>query len=143
MNRVVRIMCLATIAAVLLAVGCGKAGEKPAAARPAADTAVVDISTLPEFLRYPGAVATERVKISTEDSNGTAWTLVSDDARAQVEDWYKASVEKAGWVKDPDSRKVGLLEWVNADKTETIKMMVYEKDGKSHISITHGLKPTP
>jgi hypothetical protein len=130
-----------TVAAVFL-VGCGKAEEKPVAVNPA-QTPAVDITTLQEFLRYPGATAVERMALNTEDSKGTVWTLVTPDASAQVEEWYRASVEKAGWVKDPDGKKVGMLEWVNADKTETIKMMVYEKDGKTNISITHGLKPTP
>ena len=140
MNRAVRILCLAAVAAVTaFCAGCGKAEEKPAAINPA-ETPAVDISTLQEFLRYPGAAAVERMALDTEDSKGTSWTLVTTDARAQVEEWYKASVEKAGWVKDPDSKKVGMLEWVNADKTEKIKMMVYEKDGKTNISITHGMK---
>jgi hypothetical protein len=34
-----------------------------------------------------------------------------------------------------------MLEWIEPDKSETIKMLVYEKDGKSNISLTHGLKP--
>jgi hypothetical protein len=129
-------------AAAAFFAGCGKAEEKPVAAKPA-EAAAVDISALREFLRYPGATAVERMALNTEDSKGTVWTLVSADPRAQVEDWYKTSVEKAGWVKDPEGGKVGMLEWVNPDKTETIKMMVYEKDGKTSISITHGLKPTP
>jgi|WetSurMetagenome_2_1015567.scaffolds.fasta_scaffold34120_3 hypothetical protein len=132
-------MSVLVLAASLLWTGCGKAEKKPVAAKPA-EAPAVDISTLQEFLRYPGAKATERIQISTDDSKGTAWTLVSDDPRAKVEDWYRASCEKAGWVKDPECNKVGMLELVNNDRTETIKMMVCEKDGKSYISITHGLK---
>ena len=138
MKRIVRTLSvLALVAVAVFSAGCGKAEEKPAA-KPAA--AGVDISTLPEFLRYPGATATERMALSTPDSKGTSWLLVSGDPRDQVEEWYRASVEKAGWVKDPDGGKVGLLEWVKPDKAETIKLMVYEKDGKTNISLTHGLK---
>ncbi len=128
---------LAALAAAVFSTGCGKAEEKPVA-KPAA--AVVDISALPEFLRYPGAIATERVELNTEDSKGTSWTLVSADPRAQIEEWYGTSVEKAGWTKDPDGSKVGVLEWMKPDRTETIKLLVYEKDGKANISLTHGLK---
>ncbi len=128
---------LAALAAAVFSTGCGKAEEKPAA-KPAA--AAIDISSLPEFLRYPGATPTERMELNTEDSKGTSWLLVSSDPRAQVEEWYRASVEKAGWVRNPDGGKVGLLEWVKPDKTETIKLLVYEKDGKTNISLTHGLK---
>ncbi len=138
MRRTVCMLSILTLVAVaVFSAGCGKAEEKPAA-KPAA--AAVDISTLPVFLRYPGAIATERMALSTSDSKGTSWLLVSSDPRAQVEEWYRASVEKAGWVKDPDSKKVGMLEWEKPDKTETIKMLVYEKDGKTNISLTHGLK---
>ena len=142
MKRYVSILSVLALAAVaLFAAGCGSAEEKPAA-KPA-EAPPVDISTLPEYLRYPGATATERVEINAEDSKGTSWTLVSAAPRAQVEEWYRASVEKAGWVKDPEGRKVGMLEWMKPDKTEVIKMMVYEKDGKSHISITQALNLKP
>ena len=119
--------------------GCGKAEEKPAVAKPATEPAVVDISTLQEFLRYPGAVATERMDISTSDSKGTSWTLVTADPESTVVAWYAGSIEKAGWVKVPET-KVGLYSWEKPDKSETIKMMLYPKDGKTAISITHGLK---
>jgi nitrous oxide reductase accessory protein NosL len=133
---------LAIFAVALLAAGCGKTGEKPAA-MPAAAAPAVDISTLPDYLRYPGATAVERMALNTEDSKGTSWTLVSADPGPRIEEWYQASVEKAGWVKDPEGGKVGLLEWMKPDKTEVIKMMVYEKDGKSNISITQALNLKP
>lgn len=138
MNRTVTLPSVLVLAvAAVFSAGCGKAEEKPAA-KPA--VAAVDISTLPEFLRYPAATASERMALSTSDSKGTSWLLVSSDPQAQVEEWYRASVEKAGWVKDPAGNKVGVLEWEKPDKTETIKLLVYEKDGKTNISITHGLK---
>lgn len=140
MNRTVTLLSVLVLAAALFWTGCGKAEDKPAAARAAAKPAAVDTSTLPAFLRYPGAEAIERMQINTSDSKGTSWLLVSSDPQAQVEEWYRASVEKAGWVKDPAGNKVGVLEWEKPDKTETIKLLVYEKDGKTNISITHGLK---
>jgi hypothetical protein len=135
---VVSVLALAAVA--LFGAGCGKAEEKPAA-KPANTAMTVDISTLPEFLRYPGATATERMQLNTSDSKGTSWTLVSADPRTQIEARYQSSIEKQGWVKDPEGGKVGMLEWIRPDKTETIKLLVYEKDGKANISITHGLKP--
>ncbi|MFO7674830.1 MAG: hypothetical protein R6X12_00725 [bacterium] len=120
--------------------GCGTAEDKPAAVAAAPDAAAVDISALPEFLRYPGAEAVERIEVSTDDSRGTVWTLASAATRAEVEEWYQASVEKAGWLKDPEGGKVGVFEWVNPERTETIKLLAYEQDGKTSISITHGLK---
>jgi hypothetical protein len=135
---VLSVLALAAVAA--FSGGCGKAEEKPAT-KPAATASTVDISTLPEYLRYPGATATERMELNTEDSKGTSWLLASADPQDKVSEWYVASVEKNGWVKDPAGGKVGMLEWVNADKTQTLKLLVYEKDGKTNISFTHGLKP--
>ncbi|MCX7002116.1 MAG: hypothetical protein NTV22_02440, partial [bacterium] len=71
MNKTVTLLSVLVMAASLLWTGCGKAEKKPVAARQA-EAPAVDISTLQEFLRYPGATATERVQISTEDSKGTA-----------------------------------------------------------------------
>jgi len=131
------VVLLAVVAA--LWTGCGKAEEKPAAAKPAGDTPAVDISTLPEYLRYPGATAKERMELSTPDSKGTSWTLETADPESTVTAWYGVSIEKAGWVKVPET-KVGLLSWEKPDKSETIRMMLYPKDGKISISLTHGLK---
>ena len=139
MKRCVCVLSVLVLAIALLAAGCGKAEEKPVA-KPA-EAPPVDISTLPDYLRYPGATAVERMVLNTEDSKGTSWTLASADPRARIEEWYRASVEKAGWVNDPEGGKVGLLEWIRPDKTEVVKLMVYEKDGKTNISFTHGLKP--
>jgi len=136
-----RTLTTTLVLALLVIAGCGKSEERPAV-KPAAPP-LPDISALPEYLRYPGATAVERMVLNTEDSKGTSWTLVSADPRAQIEDWYRASVEKAGWVKDPDGGKVGLLEWMKPDKTEVLKMMVYEKDGKTSISITQALNLKP
>ncbi len=140
MNRTVTILSvLALSAGVLLLAGCGKAEEKPAV-QPASDAPAVDIASVPEFLRYPGASAKERMELNTSDSKGTVWTLESVDPESTVVAWYSVSVEKAGWVKVPET-KVGLYSWEKPDKSETIKMMVYPQDGKTSISITHGLKP--
>lgn len=131
----------AFLLALLVVAGCGKSEDR-SAGKPAAPP-LPDISDLPEYLRYPGATAVERMALNTEDSKGTSWTLVSADPRPQIEEWYRASVEKAGWVKDPEAGKVGLLEWIKPDRTEVLKMMVYEKDGKTSISITQALNLKP
>jgi len=129
---------LIAIAVVAAGSGCGKAEQKPAAPEPVA----VDASALPEFLRYPNAVATERIDVSTTDSRGIVWTLLTADPGTTVSDWYRASAEQAGWKKSPEMHagQSQLLEWENPEKTETVKLMLYPKDGKTAISITHGLK---
>jgi hypothetical protein len=133
-------IALFALAAVLIAAGCGKAEEKPVAATPATASSAIDISALPEFLRYPGATAVEQVAVSTDDSKGTYWVLVTADQPTAIEAWYKASAEKAGWPGD-GSKTVGVLGWTNADKTETVKLNTFPKDGKTGIGITHARKP--
>lgn len=136
MNRTAIIGSVIVLLTASLVPGCGKAEEKSVAARPAA----VDISALAEFLRYPGATAIEQAVVSTDDSKGTYWVLVTADQPAAVHDWYKASAEKAGWVGD-GSKTIGVLGWVNADKMETVKLNTFPKDGKTGIGITHARKP--
>ena len=143
MNRTVSMVSvLVLMASVVFWTGCGKAKSKPVAGKAAGNVAAVDISTLPAFLRYPGAKAIERIALSTSDSKGTVWTLVTGDPRDKVAEWYRASVAKDGWNKSPemDAGRSSMLEWENPDKTETIKMLIYEQDGKTKISLTHGLK---
>uniref|UniRef100_A0A7C4CCW2 Uncharacterized protein n=1 Tax=candidate division WOR-3 bacterium TaxID=2052148 RepID=A0A7C4CCW2_UNCW3 len=114
---------------------CGKPAPKPAAPTPAG----IDMSTLPEFLRYPGAVATERIPVSTPAGTGTVWTLVTTDPIAQVSDWFRASAEKAGWQKPPEMHagQTQMLEWEKPDKSEVVKLMLYPKVGQTAISIAH------
>ena len=143
MSRTVCMLCVLVLSAVtVFSTGCGKAKGKPVAARPTTNTAAVDISTLPGFLRYPGAKAVERLAVSTSDSKGTVWTLVSGDPRYAVTEWYVTSVGKEGWNMSPEmaAGRSSMLEWEKPDKKETIKMLIYEKDGKTNISLTHGLK---
>ncbi|MEO0078788.1 MAG: hypothetical protein ABIK86_07325 [candidate division WOR-3 bacterium] len=122
----------------LAAVGCGGAKEKPAAPK----AAEVDISALPEFLRYPGAQATERIDINTGEKKGAVWTLLTADAPAQVIEWYSASAAKAGWITLPKKPNdmTQMLEFDSPDKTQSVKIVLYPKDGKTAISLAHGIK---
>jgi len=139
MKRHVRVLSLlAVLALALLGASYGKS-DKATTAKPAA-APQVDISTLPEYLRYPGATAVERLEVNTEDSKGTSWLLVSTDPEDKVSAWYSASVEKNGWAKDPAGQKVGVLEWVSSDNTQVLKLVLCPKDGKTSISFTLGLK---
>ncbi len=99
---------------VVLAPACAKCGEKAArqATEKALETAVekasggkvnidvsenIDLSGLPDFLKYPQAKATARWSISGEQGTGTAFSLETADARPSVVAWYKSSLQSAGW----------------------------------------------
>lgn len=131
----------AFVLALLLFSACGKSAPQPAASP--SDAPAVDISTLADYLRYPGATALERVELNTEDSKGTNWLLATSDPPDKVTEWYRAAVEKNGWVKDPEGGKVGMLEYAAPDRSETFKLLVYAKDGRTNISFTCGVKPKP
>lgn len=143
MNRTVSVLSILVLAAVAgFWAGCVKAKGRAAQAKPAAKAAAVDISALPVFLRYPGAKAIEKMELSLSDSKGTTWTLVTSDPKATVAEWYRTSVQNERWNKSPEMEagRSAMLEWEKPDKKETIKLLIYEKDGKTNISLTHGLK---
>jgi len=56
--------------------------------------------------------------------------------------WRDDAYLKEGWNKSPEmaAGRSAMLEWEKSDKKETIKMLIYEKNGKTNISLTHGLK---
>ena len=143
MNLVIsRSLHLMLVAVAIFGAGCGKSQPKPATAKPAGQPANVDISALPAFLRYPGAKATERVNLATEDMKGSVWTLESGDQGTAITDWYRASVEKQGWIKSPKPTPgmSSMLEYEKPDGSELIKLMTYAQNGKTMISLAHRLK---
>lgn len=135
MNKILSILSIVALAGMgAFLANCGKPQPKPAAS--------ADISTLPVFLRYPGARAIERIALTTQDNKGVIWTLVTPDPRPKVTEWYQASVEKQGWNNSPktDASPSSMFEWQNPDRTETVRILLYEKDGKTHISLTQAEK---
>jgi hypothetical protein len=135
MTRYAGVLC--AVVAVLIGTGCGKAEEKPVAAATG-----VDMSTLAVFLRYPGAIAAEKVPVTTAEAKGAVWTLMTGDAKDAIATWYRSSLKQQGWVASPETEagSSAMLEWEKPDKTETVKIMTYEKDGKTHISLAHAVK---
>jgi len=55
----------------------------------------VDLSGLPEFLRYPGAAAKARWSMSGKGGTGTVFTFETKDPAATVVDFYNKAL--AGW----------------------------------------------
>ncbi|MBM3331370.1 hypothetical protein FJY68_05890 [candidate division WOR-3 bacterium] len=105
-------LCLALGFLVVAGIGCMKCGQgvSQKIAEKAIEGAVekatggkanidvgsnVDLSGLPEFLRYPGAVAKSRWAMSNEGTTGTAYSFEIPDPTAAVVDFYKKAL--AGW----------------------------------------------
>lgn len=99
---------------IMLVPACAKCGEKAArqVTQKALETAVekasggkanievsenIDLSGLPDYLKYPQAKATARWSVTGEQGTGTAFSLETADARPSVVAWYKSSLEAAGW----------------------------------------------
>jgi hypothetical protein len=111
MSRVIA-LCLALGFVVVAGFGCMKCGQDVSQklAEKAIEGAVnkttggkanidvgsnVDLSGLPEFLRYPGAAAKARWSMSKEGTTGTVYTFETADAVKAVVDFYKKAL--AGW----------------------------------------------
>ena len=156
MNRLsIAAMVLALGAVVVLSTGCGNVSEKVATevAERATEIAVeketgekvkldasgdVDISALPEFLRYPGAKATSKLSMSTGEGEGTVWGLETADSRTQVGEWYRAQLAGKGWTKisEMEAGESVMLNYQSADEKEKMALVAVTEDGKTTISLT-------
>ena len=83
----------------------------------------VDLSGLPEFLRYAGATAKASWSMSGEDGTGTVYTFETKDPAASVIDFYKKAL--AGWKSS------------STLQNENATVMVYGKeDEKEFATVT-------
>ncbi len=158
-----RISIVTVILAVGLAgmfgAGCGNAGEQAAerAAERATERVVeqatgekvevsasgeVDVSDLPELLRYPRARVISRVEVSGGEDNGTVWTMETAESPTMVGDWYRAQFTANVWneVSEMEAGESVLLNYDNPDGTETVAMLAVAEGDKTTISLTHATK---
>ncbi len=133
-------LCLGFSLVVVTGVGCMKCGEDVSKkmAEKAVEGAVekatggkadidvgssVDVSGLPEFLRYAGATAKASWSMSGEDGTGTVYTFETEDPASSVIDFYKKAL--AGWKNS------------STMQNENATVMVYGKeDEKEFATIT-------
>ena len=151
------IMVLALGFVVVLSIGCGSQKTATDVAEEAAEQAVeqatgeqvdieasgdIDISDLPEFMRYPAAKATGKVALSTSEGKGTVWTMEVNEPGKPVWEWYKAQLTGQGWTKvsELETAESMMVNFKNADETQTVAILVTEAGGVSTISLTHGMK---
>ncbi len=102
----------------------------------------VDISSLPGYLRYPGAKAIGRFSMSGEDGKGTVWSLETGDARQKVVDWYKKGLEGKGWKQGMtmDTGEGLMAMYSSPDEKEMATVIASTEDGKTVIALTHASK---
>jgi len=147
----IAVFTLALCAMVVAGVGCMKCGES--IAEQAAETAVeaasggrvdidaggTDMSDLPAFLRYPGAKAVGKMSVSTEDGDGTVWSLESGDLIGNIADWYRAAFKGQGWKTGAEVQmgKGTMLAGASADEKESVSVLLSWGEDKTTISVTH------
>ncbi|UCG42820.1 MAG: hypothetical protein JSU73_13330, partial [candidate division WOR-3 bacterium] len=98
----------------------------------------VDLSELPDIMKYPGAKAVGKWSMSTEDGTGTNFMLETGDARQKVKDWYLSSMTGAGYKKamEMDTRDglVMIFSKEGDDKTAATVTIATE-DGKTTVGV--------
>ena len=85
----------------------------------------VDLSGLPEALRYPGAKVLSHVSGAGPDSRGDTYIMQTDDTPAQVAARFKQNL--AGW------KRVNVME-----APQVVSMVFDSPDGGQQVSITAG-----
>jgi len=143
-------LCLALSLVLVAGVGCMKCGQDVSQkiAEKAIEGAVekatggkanidvggnVDLSGLPEFLRYPGATAKTRWSMSGKDGAGTVYAFETKDAPAAVIDFYKKAL--AGWknASTMESEESTILVYGTEDEKQFVTMTV-SKDKETNIT---------
>lgn len=137
---------------ILPTTGCMKCGEKASekvvekmvegasGGKVKADVGAVDISDLPQNLRYPNAVARAKWQTNTKDGSGTVWALETKDSRPQVVQFYKNAL--SGWKSSSTSetQDMTILMFANQDEKEFVGITVTSEDKTTVLNITYTKK---
>jgi hypothetical protein len=146
-------LCAVLGFALVASVGCMKCGDKIAenAVEKAIEGATggkgsidvgsnVDISGLPEIMRYPGAKATGRMSMTGDKGTGATYTFETADAKQAVVDFYKKAM--AGWKTSAEMESDGntMLVYVSTDEKESAAITVGVEDAKTTFNIIYSKK---
>ena len=102
----------------------------------------VDMSDLPESMRYPAATAKGKVAVSTSEGEGTVWTMEVNEPAKPVFDWYRAHLTGQGWTKvsELETAESWMVNFKSKDETQSVAILLTEAGGVSTISLTHAMK---
>lgn len=144
---------LAVVISVVLVIfepGCMKCSEKAGekiveqsikqatGGKAKVDVGSVDISALPENLRYPNAVAKGKFEIASEDGRGINWNFETTDPAGQVVEFYKNAL--SSWKRSATSEtpEVTTMIFGSPDEKEMVIVAVgKEEGGKTTLNLTH------
>jgi hypothetical protein len=96
----------------------------------------VDLSGLPQFLHYPGALAKARWAMSNEGTTGTVYTFETANPTASVVDFYKQAL--ASW-KSSSTMETGdatILVYGTQDEKEMVTVTVAKDKDSGKTSLT-------
>ena len=102
----------------------------------------VDLSGLPAFVQYPGAIAKARWSMSNEGTTGTVYTFESPDPANIVVGFYKTAL--AGWknASTMETDEATILVYGTEDEKQMITVTVAkDKDtGKTSLTLLYSKK---
>jgi hypothetical protein len=100
----------------------------------------VDISGLPEMLRYPGAKALGRWSMSGDKGTGATYTFETADPKQAVVAFYKKAL--AGWKSSAEMESEGntMLVYVSSDEKESAAITIGTEDAKTTLNIIYSKK---
>jgi len=151
--RIALVTGVLVFALILVAnTGCMKCGEKASekvaekmveqtsGGKVKADFGTVDISDLPQNLRYPNAVAKAKWQVNSEDGSGTVWAFETKDARSQVVQFYKRAL--SGWKSSltSETQDMTMLMYASQDENEFVIINVSSQDSGTQLQITYTKK---
>lgn len=100
----------------------------------------VDLTGLPETLRYPGATAVGKFAASSGDGAGGMYMLQSDASKQQVVDWYKHALSGFQQQATMETGEGVMLIYSTADESQSATVTIAPEDGKTSISILYAYK---
>jgi len=151
------VFCLLLSMAVVASFSCRKASES--VAKKIAEKAIegasggkakvdlgatgnVDISGLPEALRYPGAKGVQKLSMGNEEGTGTSYIFETGDKVSDVTAFYKKAL--AGWKSSMtlESEKGTVMGYTTTDEKATAVITVAANSDKptATISIVYSTK---
>jgi hypothetical protein len=118
-----------------------KAVEGASGGKAKVDMGSVDISGLPEFLRYPGAKATASWSMTTDEGTGTSYVFETADARPAVTEFYKKALEAWKSKSMMESEDAVVMMYGSADEKEFATVTIGTSDDKTALTILYLKKP--
>ena len=158
MSRVIA-LCLALGFVVMAGFGCMKCGQNVSQkiAEKAMEGAVekatggkanidvgsnVDLSGLPAFLHYPGAVAKARWSMSNEGTTGTVYSFETTGPTATVVNFYKQAL--SGWknasTMENDEATILVYGTEDEKQTATVTVAKDKESGKTSLTVLYTKK---